>query len=53
MTEVFVVVFRSPISGDIQGEVYGSKPVADMMAVAFSSTYNTSVKVMREEVELP
>ena len=53
MTEVFVVVFRSPISGEIQGEVYGSRPFADMMATAFSSTYNTEVQIMRAEVELP
>lgn len=53
MTEVYLMFYRSPITGDVKGEVFEDERTAYMMAVATESTYNTKVKIERKEVDLP
>lgn len=53
MTELFLMVYRSPITQKINGEVFEDRKTADMMAVATASTYNTEVTVSTVEVDCP
>ena len=53
MTELFLMVYRSPITQKITGEVFEDRKTADMMAVAIASTHNTQVTVSTLEVDLP
>ena len=53
MTELFLMVYRSPITQRITGEVFEDRKTADMMAVAIASTHNTQVTVSTLEVDCP
>lgn len=53
MTEVYLMVYRSPITREIKGELFEDERTANMMAVATATTYHTEVTVRKQEVDLP
>lgn len=53
MTEVYLMVYRSPITREIKGELFEDERTANMMAVATATTYHTDVSVRKQEVDLP
>lgn len=52
MTVLYMIYYRSPITGDVHGDVFEDLDSATMVAVATESTYNCKVKMRKMEVEI-
>lgn len=53
ISDVYLVVYRSPVTGNVTGEVFERYEAAQMMAVATETTYRCKVAVFNTRVDVP